>query len=111
MESRHDAKYLAGGTNLLDLMKMGVEQPAALIDIGRLPLTEIEPREEGVRIGAIARNTDAAAHPLIRDQYPMLSEAILAAHPRSNMAIIAANCCNGLAASISTTPPIMNAIS
>ena len=56
-----DAMFLGGGTNLVDLMKMGVERPVALIDITRVPLTSIEEHEGGVRIGAMARNTDAAA--------------------------------------------------
>ncbi len=70
--------FLGGGTNLLDLMKMGVERPAHLVDINRLPLTTIEEHEGGVRIGAMATNTDAANHELIRTRYPVLSEAILA---------------------------------
>lgn len=72
-----DICFLAGGTNLLDLMKMGVERPAHLVDISRLPLTMIEEHEGGVRIGAMVTNTDAANHELIRTRYPVLSEAIL----------------------------------
>lgn len=70
--------FLGGGTNLLDLMKMGVERPAHLVDINRLPLTTIEEHEGGVRIGAMVTNTDAANHELIRTRYPVLSESILA---------------------------------
>lgn len=70
--------FLGGGTNLLDLMKMGVERPAHLVDINRLPLTRIEEHEGGVRIGAMVTNTDAANHALIRTRYPVLSESILA---------------------------------
>ena len=71
-------KFLAGGTNLIDLMKNGVELPAALVDINRLPLTKIEPLPDGgVRLGALARNSDTANHPLVRQQYPLLSHAIL----------------------------------
>jgi xanthine dehydrogenase YagS FAD-binding subunit len=74
-----EAKFLAGGTNLVDLMKYGVEHPATLIDINRLALSEIEPlRGGGLRLGALARNTDTANHPLVREKYPLLSEAILA---------------------------------
>jgi xanthine dehydrogenase YagS FAD-binding subunit len=73
-----DAKFLGGGTNLVDLMKMGVERPAGLIDVTRLPLAGIEERQGGVRIGAMVRNSDAAAHPLIRERYPVLAQALLA---------------------------------
>lgn len=72
------AKYLAGGTNLLDLMKGGVETPETIIDLRRLGLTTIEPTAEGgVSIGAGATNSAIANHPLIRTQYPVLSHAIL----------------------------------
>jgi xanthine dehydrogenase YagS FAD-binding subunit len=71
-------KYLAGGTNLVDLMKGGVEAPPALIDIGRLGLDEISTtRGGGVLIGAGVTNSAVANHPLIRSQYPVLSQAIL----------------------------------
>ncbi len=73
-----DVCFIGGGTNLLDLMKMGVERPAHLVDVNRLPLTAIEEHEGGVRIGALVSNTDAANHRLIRTRYPVLSEAILA---------------------------------
>lgn len=88
-----DARFIGGGTNLLDLMKMGVEQPTQLIDIHRLPLTEITEHDGGVRIGALARNTDAANHPLIRSRYPVLSEAILAGASQQlrNMATMGGN--------------------
>jgi xanthine dehydrogenase YagS FAD-binding subunit len=88
-----DAKFLGGGTNLLDLMKMGVEQPAHLIDVSRLPLTAIEEHDGGVRIGAMARNSDAANHPVVRQRYPLLSQALVAgASPQlRNMATMAGN--------------------
>ena len=71
-------KFIAGGTNLVDLMKYRVEEPDRLIDISRLPLAGIEELPEGgVRIGALARNSDMANHPLIRSRYPVLSEALL----------------------------------
>ena len=73
-----DTRFIGGGTNLLDLMKMGVERPSHLVDITRLPLTQIEEHGGGVRLGALARNTDTANHPLVRSQYPVLSQAILA---------------------------------
>lgn len=88
-----DSCFIGGGTNLLDLMKMGVERPAHLIDIHRLPLNTIEEHESGVRIGAMASNSDAANHPLIRERYPVLSQAILAgASPQlRNMATMGGN--------------------
>ncbi|MER7479279.1 xanthine dehydrogenase family protein subunit M [Streptomyces sp. NPDC126510] len=73
------ARYLAGGTNLVDLMKLGVEAPAALIDVTRLPLDAVEELPDGsLRVGATVRNSDLAAHPLVRDRYPALSQAVLA---------------------------------
>jgi xanthine dehydrogenase YagS FAD-binding subunit len=73
------AKFLAGGTNLVDLMKSNVEHPTRLVDITRLSLSNIEELPDGgVRLGALARNTDTADHPLVRQKYPLLSEAILA---------------------------------
>ena len=72
------AKFLGGGTNLLDLMKEEIEQPAALIDVTALPLAEVTELPDGrVRIGALVRNAQLAAHALIRQRYPVLSEAIL----------------------------------
>ena len=93
LAARRDTKFLAGGTNLIDLMKMGVEQPAGLVDITRLPLAEITEHEGGVRIGAMARNSTAANHPLIRTRYPALSQALLAgASPQiRNMATVGGN--------------------
>lgn len=70
--------YLGGGTNLVDLMKMGVAEPAHLVDINPLPLAQIEQHEGGLRIGAMVRNSDAANHPQVRQHYPILSQAILA---------------------------------
>ncbi|WP_053673305.1 FAD binding domain-containing protein [Streptomyces sp. NRRL B-1140] len=73
------ARYLAGGTNLVDLMKLGVEAPAALVDVTRLPLDTVEELPDGsLRVGATVRNSDLAAHPLVRDRYPALSQAVLA---------------------------------
>jgi xanthine dehydrogenase YagS FAD-binding subunit len=72
-------RYIAGGTNLIDLMKLQVETPATLVDISRLALDRIEETDGGgVRIGALVPNSDLAAHPLIRSRYPMLSRALLA---------------------------------
>jgi xanthine dehydrogenase YagS FAD-binding subunit len=73
------AKFIAGGTNLLDLMKEDVEHPTRLIDITRLPLSEVEETATGgVRIGALVPNSDLAWHPLIVQRYPVLASAILA---------------------------------
>jgi xanthine dehydrogenase YagS FAD-binding subunit len=72
------AKFLAGGTNLLDLMKEDVERPTELVDLTRLKLTEIKRVGGGVSIGALATNGDTANHPLIRRNYPLLSQAIVA---------------------------------
>ncbi|MGB8735076.1 MAG: xanthine dehydrogenase family protein subunit M [Rhodomicrobium sp.] len=73
------AKFIAGGTNLIDLMKEDVERPTRLIDISRLPLNKIEETAGGgLRIGALVPNSDLAYHPLIEQRYPLLSSAILA---------------------------------
>ncbi|MEU2879433.1 xanthine dehydrogenase family protein subunit M, partial [Streptomyces sp. NPDC007070] len=73
------ARYLGGGTNLVDLMKLGVEEPTLLVDVNRLPLDEVEELPDGsLRVGALVRNSDLAAHPLVRDRYPVLSQALLA---------------------------------
>jgi xanthine dehydrogenase YagS FAD-binding subunit len=73
------AKFIAGGTNLIDLMKENVERPPRLIDISRLPLKEVGETADGsVRIGALVPNTDVAYHPLIEARYPLVSSAILA---------------------------------
>lgn len=88
-----DSRFIGGGTNLLDLMKMGVERPSHLIDISRLPLNTIEEHEGGMRIGALVSNTDAANHELIRKRYPVLSSAILAGASQQlrNMATMGGN--------------------
>jgi xanthine dehydrogenase YagS FAD-binding subunit len=73
------AKFIAGGTNLIDLMKENVERPSRLIDISRLPLKAVEETTDGgVRIGALVPNSDLAYHPLIAQRYPILGSAILA---------------------------------
>jgi xanthine dehydrogenase YagS FAD-binding subunit len=76
--SNPQAKFLAGGTNLLDLMKEDVERPNELVDLTRLKLAEIKALGGGVSIGALAKNTDTANHPLIRKNYPLLTQAIVA---------------------------------
>ncbi|GJD85920.1 FAD binding domain-containing protein [Methylobacterium haplocladii] len=72
------ARFIAGGTNLIDLMKYNVEKPGRLIDITRLPLNTIEERDGGLRIGALVSNADLAYDDRIRSRYPLLSSAILA---------------------------------
>ncbi|HEY0100648.1 MAG TPA: xanthine dehydrogenase family protein subunit M [Pyrinomonadaceae bacterium] len=72
------AKFLAGGTNILDLMKEDVERPDELVDLTRLKLAEIKAAGGGVSIGALAKNSDTANHPLIRRGYPLLTQAIVA---------------------------------
>src|SRR5437016_3596783 len=95
ISAKPHGKFLGGGTNLIDLMKMGVETPDALIDINRLPLAQIEelPGGKGVRIGAMVRNSDLAGHDLIKSRYPVLSEALLSgASPQlRNMATAGGN--------------------
>ena len=73
------AKFIAGGTNLIDLMKENVERPAKLVDISKLALNGVEETDSGgLRIGALTPNSDLAYHPLIEERYPLLSSAILA---------------------------------
>jgi xanthine dehydrogenase YagS FAD-binding subunit len=95
MTSNPQLRLLGGGTNLIDLMKMGVETPSQLVDITSLPLARIEelPNGKGVRIGALAKNSDVADHPLIRQRYSLLSQALLAgASPQlRNMATVGGN--------------------
>jgi xanthine dehydrogenase YagS FAD-binding subunit len=72
-------RFIAGGTNILDLMKENVERPTRLVDINQLPLEGIEPAADGtLRLGALARNAQTAHHPVVREQFPVLSSAILA---------------------------------
>ncbi|QUH03393.1 xanthine dehydrogenase family protein subunit M [Saccharopolyspora erythraea] len=75
---RPAAAFLGGGTNLVDHMKLGIANPELLVDVTRLPLGGVEPLEDGgVRVGAGVRNSDLAADPLIRERYPVLSQALL----------------------------------
>jgi xanthine dehydrogenase YagS FAD-binding subunit len=89
-----DAKFLAGGTNLVDLMREGIEQPATVVDITGLPLTGIEELPDGgIRIGALVSNSRLAADPVIRTRYPVLARAILlgASAQLRNMATVGGN--------------------
>jgi xanthine dehydrogenase YagS FAD-binding subunit len=74
-----EAKFIAGGTNLLDLMKLDIERPAQLIDVNGLEFDKIESTPDGgLRVGALVRNTDLAADTRVRREYPLLSRALLA---------------------------------
>lgn len=76
--AKDDTRFIAGGTNLLDLMKTDVERPTALIDLDGLDLKAIaELPNGGLRLGALATNADTAYHPLVKERYPLLTEAIL----------------------------------
>jgi xanthine dehydrogenase YagS FAD-binding subunit len=88
-----DTSLLAGGTNLVDMMRLGVMQPAVVVDIGRLPLAAIEVTPEGLSLGAMARNSDVAHHPAVREQYPVLAQALLSgASPQlRNLATVGGN--------------------
>jgi len=87
-------RFIAGGTNLVDYMKLNVETPRQLVDINGLPLDKVEPQSGGgLKIGALARNTDVANHEAVKAQYPVLSQAILsgASTQLRNMATTAGN--------------------
>lgn len=89
-----DVRFIAGGTNLVDYMRLNVERPKQLIDINGLPLDKIEATEgAGLKIGALARNADVAQNPIVKEQYAVLSQALLAgASPQlRNMATTAGN--------------------
>jgi xanthine dehydrogenase YagS FAD-binding subunit len=88
------ARYLGGGTNLVDLMRLGVEEPELLVDVSRLPLGDIEELPGGaLRIGGAVRNSDLAAHPAVRARYPVLAQALLsgASGQLRNLATVAGN--------------------
>jgi xanthine dehydrogenase YagS FAD-binding subunit len=89
-----EVRFIAGGTTLVDLMKLNVETPAQLVDINRLPLDRIEATADGgLKIGATVRNSDLANHPAVKRDYPVLSQAILngASAQLRNMATTAGN--------------------
>ena len=87
------AEFLAGGTTLLDLMKLTVQTPARVVDINHLPLARIEVTDAGVRVGALVRNSDLAYHDAVRKRYPVLSEALLSGATAQvrNMATVGGN--------------------
>ncbi|QNE39455.1 xanthine dehydrogenase family protein subunit M [Hymenobacter sp. NBH84] len=78
VSTNHTAKFIAGGTNLLDLMKENVERPTRLVDLTRLPLNQIEDTDKGLRLGALATNANTAYDERVEERYPLLSKAILA---------------------------------
>jgi xanthine dehydrogenase YagS FAD-binding subunit len=89
-----EIRFIGGGTTLIDLMKLNVEQPKAVIDISRLPFDKIEVLPDGgLSIGAVVRNSDLAFHPIVRKNYAVLSEALLsgASAQLRNMATTAGN--------------------
>ncbi|GLW09259.1 FAD-binding molybdopterin dehydrogenase [Microtetraspora sp. NBRC 13810] len=91
---RPDAMYLGGGTNLVDLMRLGVAEPARLVDVSRLPYDTVGVRPDGaLRIGAAVRNSDLAAHPAVRRAHPLLAQALLAGASGQvrNMATVGGN--------------------
>jgi xanthine dehydrogenase YagS FAD-binding subunit len=78
--NRPDAVFLAGGTNLVDHMRLGIVEPGLVVDVGHLPLGDVEQLPGGMlRIGADVRNSDLAAHPVVRSRYPVLARALLSA--------------------------------
>jgi xanthine dehydrogenase YagS FAD-binding subunit len=89
----NSARFIAGGTNLLDLMKSGVTAPEKLVDINRLPLKEILVNGTALHIGALALNSELAAHDMVKSQYPLLSQALLAGASQQlrNMATVGGN--------------------
>ncbi|GFG64925.1 hypothetical protein MKUB_24150 [Mycobacterium kubicae] len=87
------ARYIAGGTTLVDLMRETVERPEALVDINRLPYTSIEVQSGFLRVGSLARMADVIAHPLVRQQFPVISQSLTlsASAQLRNMASIGGN--------------------
>ncbi|MFE0876477.1 FAD binding domain-containing protein [Streptomyces smyrnaeus] len=94
LDADPDARYLGGGTNLVDLMRTGVERPGRLVDVRELPLDHIESTDDGgLRIGATVTNSELAAHPQVRRRYPALAQAVLAGASGQlrNMATVGGN--------------------
>jgi xanthine dehydrogenase YagS FAD-binding subunit len=72
-----DARFLAGGSNLVDHLKLGIARPDVLVDVSRLPLDDVAEIDGALRVGANVRNSDLAAHPLVRERYPVVARALL----------------------------------
>src|SRR3954447_6243954 len=87
------AEFVAGGTTILDLMKLNVQSPTQLVDVNHLGLARIDVTDAGVRIGSMVRNSDVAYHETIRKRYPVLCEALLAGATAQvrNMASVGGN--------------------
>ena len=101
-------KFIAGGTTLIDLMKLHVEQPTTVVDINSLPLDKIERTADGgLKIGAMVRNSDLAHDATVQQEYPVLSQALLSgASPQlRNMATTGGTSCNARAATTFAIPP------
>jgi xanthine dehydrogenase YagS FAD-binding subunit len=93
VENGRVGMFIAGGTNMVDYMRLGVLRPSAVVDISRLPLTKVEDAGGGLKIGALVRNSDLAVHPLVEQRYPVLAAALLSgASPQiRNMATTGGN--------------------
>jgi xanthine dehydrogenase YagS FAD-binding subunit len=94
VDNRADAVFLAGGTNLVDHMKLGLVEPGLVVDVGHLPLIDVDQLPDGtLRVGADVRNSDLAAHPVVRSHYPVLVRALLsgASGQLRNLATTAGN--------------------
>lgn len=91
--AKDNARFIAGGTNLLDLMKSGVMIPEKLVDINRLPLKDIQLNDGSLHIGSLVLNSDLAAHALVKTHHPLLSQALLAGASQQlrNMATVGGN--------------------
>ena len=98
--------FVAGATELANWMKDGIQSPSHLLDINTLPLSDIDVHADAVRLGALARMSDVAAHPIVRRAYPVVSEALeLAASPQiRNMAPWRATCSSAPAVRTSARP-------
>ncbi|RFU37225.1 xanthine dehydrogenase family protein subunit M, partial [Actinomadura logoneensis] len=92
-EHTDGSAYLGGGTNLVDLMRLGVALPSRLVDVTHLPHAEIEADDGGLLVGAAVRNSDLAAHPVVRERSPILARAVLsgASGQIRNMATVGGN--------------------
>src|SRR6201990_956352 len=91
--ARPDAMFLAGGTTLVDLMKVDVLAPDTVVDVRHLGLSDIEGSDRAITVGAAVTNSQLAWHPVVRDRYPLLSQAILSGATTQirNMATVAGN--------------------
>lgn len=93
LEAGRVGTFIAGGTNLVDTMRLGIVRPKTIVDITKLPLTQLEDAGGGLKVGALVKNSDLAYHPLVAQRFPVLAEALLAgASPQiRNMATTGGN--------------------